>query len=94
MRTTEFVQVVTSDAEIGRMFNRSKLAIRILGALTVGDNYISEIARICGSGRDHLLIEHQLSNECETIKEIMWFIGESIDGRVTLGHPKPKGEGL
>ena len=49
MRTTEFVQAVTSDAEIGRMFNRSKLAIKILGALIVGDNYISEIARICGS---------------------------------------------
>ena len=53
-----------------------------------------EATDILSKWRDHLLIEHQLSSECETVKEIMWFIGESIDGRVTLGHPKPKGEGL
>ena len=51
-----------------------------------------EATAILSRWRDHLLIEHQLSNECETVKEIMWFIGESIDGRVTLGHSKPKEE--
>ena len=49
MRTTEFVQAVISDAEIRRIFNRSKLAVEILGVLKAGDNYISEIARACSS---------------------------------------------
>ena len=56
MRTTEFVQVVISDAEIGRMFRRSELAVRILGALTAGDNYISEIARICSSDASNVAV--------------------------------------
>jgi hypothetical protein len=42
--------------------------------------------------RDHLKFEHQLPNECETIKELTWFIGEAIDGHVVLGRPKPKEE--
>ena len=49
MRTTEFVQVVISDARIRRMFNRSELAADILRVLKTGNYYISEIARLCGS---------------------------------------------
>ena len=56
MKTTEFVQAVISDAEIGRMFRRSELAVRILGALVSGDNYISEIARLCGSDASNVTL--------------------------------------
>ena len=51
-----------------------------------------EAARVLGKWREHLRNEHGLSNECEIMKDLMWYTGEAIDRHVVLGHKKPKKE--
>ena len=64
------------------------------GGVLMTEKYVrdEDAARILRKWRDHLLVEHQISTECETMKELMWVIGEATDGHVVLGLPKPKEE--
>ena len=48
-----------------------------------------EARKLLYKWRDHLIVEHGLSSDCEIMKDLGWFIGEAIDGHVVLGRPKP-----
>ena len=48
--------------------------------------------KILQKWREHLRNEHQLSSDCEIMKELEWVLGEGIDGHVVLGFPQPKKE--
>lgn len=49
MKTTEIVNIVHTDGEIRRLFNRSRLALDIIRELIDGEKYLSELARSCHS---------------------------------------------